>query len=284
MTLLYSVLPLRKTLLYSVLPLRKRLLFARFTFALATFRQGDFEATVKRFDKLLPRLERSWPGLVKDARLHLAYALCGLGRHAQAEAHLRIVVENRSAVRGLERASTVEACALLAKTLGAQDRIEQAQTLLDEAVPYAEQLPELWRTTAVADLQVARAGLLLQRGRPAEAAALAGPAHTLLTAVHGTGHYKVLSAQSLWADCLARTGALDHAVRQAEGALAIRTRELGRNHPYTRDSAALLARIENLENGGHPRAGATGPAGQSPPKATPGPLEHPDVPDAEADE
>ncbi|MFI7337034.1 tetratricopeptide repeat protein [Streptomyces sp. NPDC050085] len=226
-------------------PLCERLLHAKSAHA-----HGAFDTAVTRYTALLPDLEQHHEPAhptVLDARLQLAFSLYGLARYPQAEQQLRIVVEARTALHGPAHADTLDARARarLAEALAAQDLLEQAETLLAQAVRDTDHLPAPEREPALADLRLALAWLHYRREQYAQAVALIEPAHAQLAAAHGDDHHKTVSVRTLWADCLTRTGNHTSAASHASAALQTRTLVLGADHPYTLYNVALLASIEN---------------------------------------
>lgn len=188
----------------------------------------------------------TWPHTIEAS---LGEVLQKLGRHAEAQQHLRHAIEALDRTYPVGNLLTLDATLSLAASLGAEERYEEALPYATAALQHARAQPKKDHPALFAALTHV-AALAMNLGRPAEAEPYYRELLMLTERANPEGHWQIALSQYMVGACVERQGRGEEAQpflsKGADGLWA----SLGPDHPFT--ERACLALCETLRKRGDP--------------------------------
>jgi len=162
-----------------------------------------------------------------------------LGAYEDAQRHAQLAVADLEAKAGPRAESTLLAMSTLGLTLSQLDRLEEAETILREALQRV-----IAPDDPIADGIREHLGIVLdERGQDAEALGLFQGVYDRTLARLGAGHIDTLRAQNNLGKLLMELRRFDDALPHLSECLERRRAVLGDDHPHTITSIANLAAV-----------------------------------------
>ncbi|MBL9148163.1 MAG: serine/threonine protein kinase [Phycisphaerae bacterium] len=187
-----------------------------------------------------------WPYTIEAS---LGEVLQKLGRHAEAQQHLRHAIDGLDRMHPVGNLLTLDATLSLAASLGAERRYEEALPYATAALQHARAQPKKDHPALLAALTHV-AALAMNLGRPAEAEPYYRELLAMTERANPEGHWQIALSQHLVGACIVRQERWEEAqpllLQGADGLWA----SLGPDHPFTEQ--AYLQLCTALQKNGDP--------------------------------